>query len=139
MLRGRIASLKGIPAETYVIGSGGWHGYCAAIAGLPMRRTFRKIRPCPKANGGRTDYGGKPLVSFSAEEAGELQLDVGDEITVNVLGRNITAEIASLRNVEWESLAINFVMVFSPNTFAGAPHSHLATLTLDDQLQIECS
>lgn len=72
-------------------------------------------------------------MSFSAEEAGELNLDVGDEIIVNVLGRNIAAEIASLRNVEWESLAINFVMVFSPNTFAGAPHSHLATLTLEDE------
>jgi len=50
-------------------------------------------------------------------------------VTVNVLGRDITAKIASLRNVEWESMSINFVMVFSPNTFAGAPHSWLATLT----------
>jgi putative ABC transport system permease protein len=48
---------------------------------------------------------------------------------VNVLGRNITATIASLRHVEWRSLGINFVMVFSPNTFAGAPHTHLATVT----------
>jgi putative ABC transport system permease protein len=39
-------------------------------------------------------------------------------VTVNVLGRNITARIANLRQVEWESLGINFVMVFSPNTFA---------------------
>jgi len=34
--------------------------------------------------------------------------------------------------VAWESLSINFVMVFSPNTFAGAPHAHLATLTYPD-------
>ena len=26
-------------------------------------------------------------------------------------------------------MGINFVMVFSPNTFAGAPHTHLATVT----------
>jgi putative ABC transport system permease protein len=32
--------------------------------------------------------------------------------------------------VEWRRLGINFVMVFSPNTFAGAPLTHLATLTL---------
>src|SRR5690606_31492352 len=37
--------------------------------------------------------------------------------------------IASFRQVEWESLGINFVMVFSPNTFAGAPHGWLATLS----------
>src|SRR3712207_4763603 len=54
---------------------------------------------------------------------------VGDDIVVNVLGRNITASVGSLRTVEWRSLGINFVMVFSPNTFAGAPHTHLATVT----------
>jgi putative ABC transport system permease protein len=52
-----------------------------------------------------------------------------------VLGRNITATIANLRQVEWRSLGINFVMVFSPNTFAGAPHTHLATVTFDDGAQ----
>ena len=78
------------------------------------------------------DYSGEPLVSFSAEEAGEIGLTIGDTVTINVLGRNITARIANLRQVQWESLSINFVMVFSPNTFAGAPHSWLATLTMPD-------
>src|SRR5690606_11576099 len=75
------------------------------------------------------DYDGEPLVSFAAQEARELGLKLGDTVTVNVLGRNITARISSLREVQWESLGINFVMVFSPNTFAGAPHSWLATLS----------
>ncbi|HEX2510576.1 MAG TPA: ABC transporter permease [Microvirga sp.] len=75
------------------------------------------------------DYRGKPLVSFEQRIADGLGLRLGDEITVNVLGRNITATVASLRVVEWRSLGINFVMVFSPNTFAGAPHTHLATVT----------
>ncbi|MCB8829196.1 hypothetical protein LJD47_29720, partial [Escherichia coli] len=60
-------------------------------------------------------YTGEPLVSFSAEEARNLGLKLGDTVTVNALGRNITARIANFRQVEWESLAINFVMVFSPN------------------------
>jgi putative ABC transport system permease protein len=34
-----------------------------------------------------------------------------------------------LREVNWETLGINFVMVFSPNAFAGAPHAWLATIT----------
>ena len=74
-------------------------------------------------------YTGKPLVSFEQKIAEGLGLGVGDDIVVNVLGRNITATIASLRTVEWRTLGINFVMVFSPNTFAGAPHTHLATVT----------
>ncbi len=76
------------------------------------------------------EYAGEPLVSFEAELARGLGLKIGDGVTVNVLGRNVTARVASLREVKWESLAINFVMVFSPNTLAGAPHNILATVTL---------
>lgn len=74
------------------------------------------------------DYSGEPLVSFSEQEGRELGLKLGDTVTVNVLGRNITAKIANFRKVEWQSLGINFVMVFSPNTFRGAPHAWIATL-----------
>ncbi len=49
-----------------------------------------------------------------------------------MLGRNLTVPIANLRHVEWRSLGINFVMVFSPGTFRGAPHADLATLTLPE-------
>ena len=76
------------------------------------------------------DYSGPPLVSFDAGIAKELGLKLGDTISVNVLGRVVTAKIANLREVNWGSLAINFVMVFSPNTLQGAPHNWLATVRL---------
>lgn len=69
------------------------------------------------------------LVSFEKKLAAGLGLKLGDAVTVNVLGREITARISNLRDVKWERLGINFVMVFSPATFAGAPHTVLATLT----------
>lgn len=71
----------------------------------------------------------EPLVSFEKKLAEGLGLKLGDTVTVNVLGREITARISNLREVRWERLGINFVMVFSPATFAGAPHTVLATLT----------
>ena len=76
------------------------------------------------------DYDGPPLVSFVDELATGLGLGIGDEITVNVLGREITAKIANTRAVEWGSLQINFVIVMSPNALRGAPHTHLATVTM---------
>ncbi|MEO1207305.1 MAG: FtsX-like permease family protein [Pseudomonadota bacterium] len=78
------------------------------------------------------DYDGEPLVSFEDGIAKGLGLKIGDKITVNVLGRNITAKIANFRKVEWESLTINFVMVFSSNTLRGAPTNILATVTLPE-------
>jgi putative ABC transport system permease protein len=76
------------------------------------------------------DYAGEPLVSFEADIAKGLGLKIGDMVTVNVLGRNVSARIANLREVKWESLALNFVLVFSPNTLTGAPHNLLVTVTL---------
>ena len=78
------------------------------------------------------NYNGPPLVSLEAEVAAGLGLHVGDSLTVNVLGRDIRAEISNLRRVDWRSFAINFVLVFPPNVFVGAPHSLLVTAALAD-------
>ena len=75
------------------------------------------------------DYDGPPLVSFEKKIADGLGLKVGDEIVVNALGRDVTARIANLRELDWQSLGINFVLVYSPGTFRGAPVMHIATLT----------
>jgi putative ABC transport system permease protein len=75
------------------------------------------------------DYQGPPLVSLEQKVAEGLGLKIGDPIVVNVLGRNLTARVANLRTLDWQSLGINFVMVFSPNTFRGAPVTHIATIT----------
>jgi putative ABC transport system permease protein len=69
------------------------------------------------------------LVSFEKKLAEGLGLKIGDPVTVNVLGRTITARIANLRTVDWQNLGINFVLVFSPGAFRSAPHTHIATLT----------
>jgi putative ABC transport system permease protein len=97
--------------------------------GITYDEALPKNSTLTQGNWWPADYSGEPLVSFSAKEAEELGLKLGDTVTVNVLGRNITAKIANFRNVEWQNLSINFVMVFSPNTFRGAPHAWLATLT----------
>ena len=77
------------------------------------------------------DYDGPPLVSFVDEVAKGIGIKVGDKVTVNVLGRDITATVASLRAVDWRTLGINFVMVFSPNTLKAAPHNNLVTVTMN--------
>jgi putative ABC transport system permease protein len=76
------------------------------------------------------DYTGPPLVSVESDIAKGLGIGVGDTVAVNVLGRPITAEIANLREVDWQTIGPNFIFVYSPNTLAGAPQTHMVTLTL---------
>lgn len=131
MLRGRIIELNGVDVQKVKIpAEGGWvlrgdRGLTYA-ANIPENATLAEGEWWPSG------YEGEPLLSFAAQEGRELGLKLGDTITVNVLGRNVTARIANFREVKWESMGINFVMVFSPNTFAGAPHSWLATLLAPD-------
>lgn len=82
-------------------------------------------------------YAGEALVSFERDLAGHLGLKIGDLVTVNVLGRNLTARIANLREVKWESLTLNFVMVFSSNALASAPYKLLATVSLPENMPLE--
>ena len=77
------------------------------------------------------DYRGPPLISLDAEVAVGLGLKLGDTLTVNVLGHDITGTIANLRDVDWTTLGINFVMVFSPGLLEEAPQTHIATVHAD--------
>ena len=129
MLRGRIVRLNGAPADSaHPKESAAWvlqgdRGVTFADA-PPEGSKLIKGAWWPK------DYAGPPLISLESEIAEGLGLDIGDDIGVNVLGRTITGKIANIRKVNWRKLGINFVLVFSPNSFAGAPYGELATLTL---------
>ena len=127
MMRGRFVKIGATRAEdvkakenaAWVLEGDRGVTYCGDAA-----RRLRSSRPAqwwPK------DYAGPPLVSMEEEIADGLGLKIGDPVTVNVLGRNIAATIANLRKVNWRSFAINFVLVYSPNTFKGAPHTFLVT------------
>jgi len=129
MLRGRFIAIKGVPA-TEVAAREGSSWALRGDRGLTYSATTPENSSLTRGEWWPADYEGDPLVSLEDEVASDLGVTVGDTITVNVLGRNIDARIANLRRLEWESLSINFVMVFSPNTFRGAPHAHLATLRL---------
>ena len=74
------------------------------------------------------DYDGPPLVSFDANLARGWHVGVGDVIRVNVLGRDIDLKVASLRDIAWQSMSINFFMVASPGLLSHAPHTHIATV-----------
>src|SRR5580704_3325755 len=128
MLRGRIVSARGVKAEDlHPSTDSEW--VLQSDRGLTYTGEIPKGSKIVEGQWWGADYGGPPLVSFEKKIADGLGLKLGDPIVVNVLGRNITTTIANMRTVDWQSLGINFVMVFSPNAFRGAPATHLATLT----------
>lgn len=78
------------------------------------------------------DYDGPPLVSVDAEQAGALGLQVGDSLTISLLGVEIQSTVASLREVNWRNFGFNYVLVFPPSVLAGTPHNVAATIQIDE-------
>ncbi|RLJ40828.1 putative ABC transport system permease protein [Litoreibacter meonggei] len=77
-------------------------------------------------------YEGNPQISFAAEEAEELGLKLGDTLTVNVLGRDITATITSFREVNFSTGGLGFVLSMNAAALRGAPHTHIATIYAEE-------
>jgi putative ABC transport system permease protein len=131
MLRGRIVAANGIKADDLKAAEGSrW--VLRGDRGITYAHDVPAGSRIVEGEWWGAGYSGPPLVSLENRTAHDLDLKIGDTITVNVLGRNVTAKIANLRAVEWENLGINFVLVFSPGLFEGAPHTNIATLTFAD-------
>jgi putative ABC transport system permease protein len=128
MLRGRIVAARGVRAEE-LNPSTDAEWVLQSDRGLTYTGEVPKGSKVVEGEWWGPNYSGPPLVSIEKKIADGLQLKLGDEIVVNVLGRDIPARIGNMRNIDWQGLGINFVLVFSPNAFKGAPHTHIATLT----------
>ena len=128
MLRGRIVAARGVKAEDLKASTDAeW--VLQSDRGLTYTGEIPKGSKVVEGKWWGADYDGPPLISIEKKIADGLGLKIGDEIVVNVLGRDIPATIGNMRTVDWQGLGINFVLVFSPNAFKGAPHTHIATLT----------
>lgn len=125
MLRGVVSALNGIPAREHPRAG---HWVLRGDRGVTYSATIPEGTRLTAGDWWPEDYSGPPLVSFGAEQAADLGLSVGDNVTVNILGRDITAEIANLREVDFSTAGIGFVMVLSPEPIRSAPHTHIATV-----------
>ncbi len=127
MIRGRVSKVKGIPAaEAPVNPNSRW-----AVRGERGISTADAMPEGTKlAEGAWWDkgYTGGSLVSVDAEVGRGLYLKLGDEITMNVLGREVTAKVGNFRDIRWQSGAMNFTFIFNESALAGAPGISLATV-----------
>ncbi|OAN73387.1 drug:proton antiporter [Sulfitobacter sp. EhC04] len=131
MLRGVVTQINGKPArevagDHWVVRGDRGVTY-AAQPGAEARITAGEWWP--------KDYDGPPLISFAAEEAEEMGLNLGDTLTINVLGRDITGTIASFQEVDFSTAGIGFVLTMNPAALAGAPHSFISTVYAEEEAE----
>ena len=124
MLRGLITHINGQPA----IEVAGRHWVLRGDRGITYSDFPPENSEVTKGEWWPEDYDGPPQISFGSTEAEEMGLKLGDMMTVNVLGRDITGEITSFRSVDFSNAGMGFVLSMNPAALRGAPHSHIATV-----------
>lgn len=75
---------------------------------------------------------GRKLVSVASGYSDELGIKVGDTLSFDVAGEPLDAEVASIREVQWDTFRPNFFLVFSPGTLDGMVGTWLTALNLDE-------
>ena len=75
---------------------------------------------------------GEPQVSVDEELAQAIGLEIGDVLTIGVLGVERQARVTSFRRIDWESMGFNYVLVFSPDMLSDVPHNLAATIDLGE-------
>ncbi|MCA0871927.1 FtsX-like permease family protein [Seohaeicola saemankumensis] len=131
MLRGVITRINDRPARDVA----GDHWVVRGDRGLTYAATPSANTHLTAGDWWPEDYTGPPQISFATEEAEEMGLSLGDRITVNVLGRDITATITSFREVDFSTAGMGFVLTMNPAALQGAPHSFIATVYAEEEAE----
>jgi putative ABC transport system permease protein len=133
MLRGVITRINGQPARDVA----GDHWVLEGDRGVTYAEKMSENTRLTAGKWWAPNYSGPPLISFAAEEAEEMGLRIGDTLTVNILGRDITGTIASFREVDFSTAGIGFVLSMNPAALSGAPHSFISTVYAEDSAEAE--
>ena len=133
-LRARVVAVNGVPAER-VAATPDTTWALRGDRGLTYAHAMPEGTRLVAGSWWPADYDGPPLVSFDATLARGWGVHVGDTIRLNVLGRDLDFRVASLRDIAWRSLGINFTLIASPGLLERAPHTFIATLRADPDQQ----
>ena len=134
-LRGRIMQVNGTPAEEALVNEeDSW--VIRGDRGFTYTDTLPGNSEVISGEWWPADYDGAPIVSVSQDVANAFEIGVGDELTINILGMDITARIANVREVNWASFSMNFAVTFAPGTLESAPATWLATVMLDEDREM---
>ena len=74
------------------------------------------------------EYSDVPEVSIEQDIAARLKVKVGDSLTFDIVGRRITARVASVRKIDLRNTRTVFIFVFAPNVLENAPQTFAANV-----------
>jgi putative ABC transport system permease protein len=135
MVRGRLASINGVPVAQLRFGNALRGGDGGPPGGGLAERDQNLTWTNELGDDNRIVAGhwwtaadaGKPLVSLATEFQEQLDLKLGDRLSFDVAGEMLEVTVASFRSVKWDSFRPNFFIVFPPGLLTGAAGTYMTS------------
>ncbi|CAK1756025.1 ABC transporter permease [Vibrio crassostreae] len=127
IIRGRLTTINGVEASEYSDTSG-------ETDALSREINFTWGDSLPEYNevleGSWTQEHG---VSVESDVAEQLGLKIGDELSFTINSQNVSAQVNSIRKVEWREMKPNFYFIFTPDVLSSIPSTWLVSFRLEEQ------
>ncbi len=127
IIRGRLTTINGVEASEYSDTSG-------ETDALSREINFTWGDSLPEYNevleGRWTQEHG---VSVESDVAKQLGLKIGDELSFTINSQKVSAQVNSIRKVEWREMKPNFYFIFTPDVLSSIPSTWLVSFRLEEQ------
>lgn len=132
-LRGRLTAFGGRPTENMRTPNGEEEWVIRGDRNITWTSSGEYIGASYVVEGELWDDSVEGLqVSFDEEPAAAFGVKIGDTMEINVLGESVTAIVTSLREIDWQSFDVNFVVILNRPPFEGIPHTHMGGIYIPE-------
>ncbi len=133
MTRGRLLSINGKPVHAKEFTSPRAKRLILHEFNLSWNATLRPGNKIIQGHWWSADERGKPYLSLERSVATAFDLRIGDKLTFDVGGNELTLQLVNIRDVDWNSFKVNFFAVAAPGLLEKMPSNWVASMHLTAQ------
>lgn len=130
MIRARITAINGVPSESVPVKGERGRGFLEREQNLTWAARLMDDNQLIAGHWWTPQEAAQPLVSISSEYQEALGLKLGDTLSFDLAGESLSARIASIRKVRWDSFRPNFFLVFPPGLLDGTAGTYMTSVYL---------
>jgi putative ABC transport system permease protein len=131
MVRARMTQINGKPIDDIKFDTPRGRGFATRDQNITWTGELNRDNEITAGKWFTPDDAGKALVSVSTEYFEELNLGLGDSLQFDVAGETVTATVASVRKVKWDSFQPNFFLIFAPGLLDGTQGTYMTAVHMD--------
>jgi len=130
VVRGRLVTINNIPVQQIVSKDSQGEAATQRELSLTWSRELPEDNKIIDGSWWQSDQSG--LVSVEQKLAKNLKINMGDRLTFTVGSEQLNATVASIRNLQWDTMKPNFYMIFSPGTLDAYPSTFITSFYLPE-------